>query len=56
MVCCVGLGARLVVKFSGEGASVCGGPLLRYLGYTLEWSLVLEHVCAGGGGNVAFNV
>ena len=23
---------------------------LRYLGYTLEWSLVLEHVCAGGGG------
>ena len=26
-VCCVGLGARLVVNFSGEGASVCGGPL-----------------------------
>ena len=25
-------------------------PPLRYLGYTLEWSLVLEHVCAGGGG------
>ena len=23
---------------------------LHYLGYTLEWSLVLEHVCAGGGG------
>ena len=49
-VCCVGPGARLVVKFSREGASVCGGPLLRYLGYTLEWSLVLEHVCTGGGG------
>ena len=31
---------------------------LRYLGYTLEWSLVLEHVCAGGGGggNVTFLV
>ena len=29
-------------------------PPLRYLGYTLEWSLVLEHVCAGGGGNVTF--
>ena len=27
-VCCVGLGARLVVNFSG-GASVCGGP--RYV-------------------------
>ena len=27
---------------------------LHYLGYTLEWSLVLEHVCAGGGGNVTF--
>ena len=54
----MGPGARLVVKFSREGASVCGGPLLRYLGYTLEWSLVLEHVCAGGGGggNVTFNV
>ena len=24
-------------------------PLLRYSGYTLEWSLVLEHVCAGEG-------
>ena len=48
-VCCVGPGARLVVNFSREGASVCGGPLLRYLGYTFEWSLVLEHVCAGGG-------
>ena len=21
---------------------------INYLGYTLEWSLVLEHVCAGG--------
>ena len=53
----MGSGARLVVKFSREGASVCGGPLLRYLGYTLEWSLVLEHVCAGGGGgNMTFNV
>ena len=28
---------------------------LHYLGYILEWSLVLEHVCAGGGGgNVTF--
>ena len=27
---------------------------LHYLGYTLEWSLVLEHVCAGGG-NVTFH-
>ena len=44
----MGLGARLVVKFSGEGASVCRGPLLRYSGYTLQLSLVLEHVCAGG--------
>ena len=26
---------------------------LDYLGYTLELSLVLEHVCAGGG-NVTF--
>ena len=31
-------------------------PPLRYLGYTLEWPLVLEHVCAGGGGNVTFLV
>ena len=52
----MGLGARLVVKFSGEGASVCGGPLLRYSGYTLQWSLILEHGCAGGGGNVTLNV
>ena len=28
---------------------------LHYLGYTLELSLVLEHVCAGGGGNVTFH-
>ena len=53
----MGLGARLVVTSSGGG----GGGLcvwrspLHYLGYTLEWSLVLEHVCAGGGGsNVTF--
>ena len=46
----MGPGARLVVKFSRERASVCGSPLLRCLGYTFEWSLVLEHVCAGGGG------
>ena len=53
----MGPSARLVVKFSREGASVCGGLLLRYLGYTLQWSLALEHVCAGGGGgNVTFNV
>ena len=52
-VCCVGLGARLVVNFSG-GSLCVWRPPLRYLGYTLEWSLVLEHVCAGGGGNVTF--
>ena len=46
----MGLGARLVVKLSGEGASVCGAPLLRYLGYTLEWSLVFRaRLCWGGG-------
>ena len=28
---------------------------LEYSGYSLEMSLVLEHVCAGGGGgNVTF--
>ena len=49
----MGLGARLVVNFSGGGGggSLCvWRPPLRYLGYTLELSLVLEHVCAGGGG------
>ena len=33
----------------GGGLCVWRSPL-HYLGYTLEWSLVLEHVCAGGGG------
>ena len=45
----MGLGARLVVTSSvGGGGGVWRSPL-HYLGYTLEWSLVLEHVCAGGG-------
>ena len=46
-VCCVGLGGRLVVNFSWGSLCVWRSPL-HYLGYTLEWSLVLEHVCAGG--------
>ena len=29
---------------------------VKYLGYTLECHLFLEHVCAGGGGNVTFLV
>ena len=47
-VCCMGLGARWVVNFSRGSLCVWRSPL-HYLGYTLEWSLVLEHVCAGGG-------
>ena len=48
-VCCMGLGARSVVNFSRRSLCVWRCPL-HYLGYTLEWSLVLDHVCAGGGG------
>ena len=49
----MGLGARLVVTFSGGGgASVCGGP--RYISYlgmvTCFWSTFV----LGGGGNVTF--
>ena len=50
----MGLGARSVVNFSRGSLCVWRSPL-HYLGYTLEWSLVLEHVCAGGGGNVTFH-
>ena len=49
----MGLGARSVVNFSRGSLCVWRSPL-HYLGYTLEWSLVLEHVCAGGG-NVTFH-
>ena len=52
-VCCMGLGARSVVNFSRGSLCVWRSPL-HYLGYTLEWSLVLEHVCAGGS-NVIFH-
>ena len=52
-VCCMGMGARSVVNFSRGSLCVCRSPL-HYLGYTLECSLVLEHVCAGGG-NVTFH-
>ena len=52
-VCCMGMGARSVVNFSRGNLCVWRSPL-HYLGYTLEWSLVLEHVCAGGG-NVTFH-
>ena len=54
----MGSGAQLVVKLSGGGGLLCGGPLSHYLGYTLnEWSLVLKHfLCWGGGGNVTFDV
>ena len=55
-VCCVGLGARSVVNFSGGSLCVWRSPL-HYLGYTLEWSLVFgAHLCwGGGGGNVTFH-
>ena len=56
----MGPGARLVVKLSGGGGGeplVCGGPLLRYLGYTLNGHLFKSTFCAGGGGgNVTFDV
>ena len=48
----MGLGARSVVNFSRGSLCAWRSPL-DYLGYTLEWSLVLEHVCVGGG-NVTF--
>ena len=51
----VGPEPRVVVLFFSYRISSCEVFRLRYLGYTLEWSLVLEHVCAGGG-NVTFNV
>ena len=43
----VGPDPRAVVLFLISDLFMWGFPL-RYLGYTLEWSLVLEHVCAGG--------
>ena len=43
----MGLGARLVVTFHGE--PLCVEVPVTLVRYTLEWSLVLEHVCAGGG-------
>ena len=53
----MGLGARLVVKFSGEGALCVEDPF--YVIQVIHWNvhLCLEHVCAGGGGgNVTFHV
>ena len=48
-VCCMGLGARSVVNFSGGSLCVWRSPL-HYLGYTLEWSLVFgARLCWGGG-------
>ena len=55
-VCCVGLGAWLVVTSSvgGGGGSVCGGP--RYIIYGIPWNghLFWSTFVLGGGGNVTF--
>ena len=51
----MGLGARSVVIILPGSLCVWRSPL-EYSGYSLEMLLVLEHVCAagGGGGNVTF--
>ena len=43
----MGLGARSVVIILSGSLCVWRSPL-EYSGYSLEMSLVLEHVCAGG--------
>ena len=48
-----GPGARLVVKVSGGGgggASCVETPLFNIFRSYIKWSLVVKHVCAGGGG------
>ena len=48
-----GPGARLVVKVSGGGGGSCvEAPLFNIFRLYIKWSLVLKHVCAGGGGGV----
>ena len=52
---CMGLGARLVVKYQRGGASCVGGPRVKYLGGTSNGHLFLSTFCAGGG-SVTFGV
>ena len=49
----MGLGARSVVIVLSGSLCVRRSPL-EYSGDSLEMSLGLEHVCAGGGGSVTF--
>ena len=57
---------HLYWKFGGTGTQ--GGSYILHRGFLhvkisvtlfrlyIKWSLVLKHVCAGGGGNVTFGV